>query len=146
MKQFIACLAVVAWLFNSAVANDLRYDYSIAVNPEDVTIVRDKWGIPHIFGKTDADVAYGLAWANAEDDFYTMQELVITGKGLAGKMMGIEGAERDFFTHAIGFRERIEQDFHLLSDDYVKYLEGYCQGINAYAKAHNKEIRVKGEE
>ena len=144
MKQLFACLALVAWLFNSAVAEDQRYDYSITVNPEDVTIVRDKWGVPHIFGKTDADAAYGLAWANAEDDFYTMQELVITGKGLAGKMMGIEGAERDFFTHAIGFRERIDQDFHLLSDDYVKYLEGYCQGINAYAKAHKKEIRVKG--
>ena len=43
------------------------------INPLDVEIVRDKFGIPHIFGKTDADVAYGLAWANAEDDFETIQ-------------------------------------------------------------------------
>ena len=34
----------------------------------DVTIYRDTWGGPHIFGKTDADAAYGLAYANAEDD------------------------------------------------------------------------------
>ena len=39
------------------------------INPLNVEIVRDKFGVPHIFGKTDADVAYGLAWANAEDDF-----------------------------------------------------------------------------
>lgn len=144
MKRFLFCLAAIAWLSFSALGEDRGYDYSITVNPEDVTIVRDKWGVPHIYGKTDADVGYGLAWANAEDDFYTMQELVITGKGYAGKMLGVEGAERDFFSHAIGFRDRVEKDFHLLSDDYVEYLEGYCQGINAYAKSHRKEVRVRG--
>jgi acyl-homoserine-lactone acylase len=143
MKKMFACLAMMAWLFTSVSAKD-QYEYSVTINPEDVTIVRDKWGVPHIYGKTDADAAYGLAWANAEDDFYTMQELVITAKGAAGKLMGKEGAERDFFSHAIGFRDRIEKDFHLLSDEYVRYLEGYCQGANAYAKAHKREIRVKG--
>ena len=39
----------------------------------EVEIVRDQWGVPHIFGKTDADVAYGLAWAHAEDDFKAIQ-------------------------------------------------------------------------
>lgn len=144
MKKLTLCLAAVAGLAFSAIGESRDYDYSITVNPEDVTIVRDKWGVPHIYGKTDADVAYGLAWANAEDDFHTMQELVITGKGYAGKLLGVEGAERDFFSHAIGFRERVEKDFHLLSDDYIAYIEGYCQGINAYAKAHKKEVRVKG--
>lgn len=144
MKNIIACLAVMAGLSASVLAEDNGYEYSITVNPEDVTIVRDKWGVPHIFGKTDADVAYGLAWANAEDDFYTMQELVITAKGLAGKMLGVEGAERDFFSHALGYRERVEKDFSQLSPDYVKYIEGYCQGVNAYAKLHKKEVRVKG--
>ncbi|MDP5120669.1 MAG: penicillin acylase family protein, partial [Spirosomaceae bacterium] len=41
------------------------------INPENIDIVRDKWGVPHIFGKTDAETSYGLAWANAEDDFKT---------------------------------------------------------------------------
>ena len=144
MKQILICLAAIAWLNFPVLAEDGQYEYSVTVNPEDVTIVRDKWGVPHIFGKTDADAAYGLAWANAEDDFFTMQELVITGKGHAGKLLGVEGAERDFFTHAIGYRERVEQDWHLLGEDYVRYIEGYCQGINAYAKAHKKEIRVRG--
>ena len=35
----------------------------------DVRILRDTWGVPHVFGRTDPDVAYGLAWAHAEDDF-----------------------------------------------------------------------------
>ena len=52
------------------------------IDPENVTIVRDQWGVPHIFGKTDADVAYGLAWANAEDSFALMQELMLIAKGM----------------------------------------------------------------
>ena len=43
------------------------------VNPQDVEIVRDEYGVPHIYGKTDSDVAYGLAWAHSEDDFKTIQ-------------------------------------------------------------------------
>lgn len=140
MNKFLACLALIAGLSTSVFSQG----YSVIIDPADVTIVRDKWGVPHIFGKTDADAAYGLAWANAEDDFFTMQELAISAKGLAGKLLGIEGAERDFFSHAIGYRDRAKQDFHLLSKDYVRYLEGYCQGINTYAKKHKKEIRVKG--
>jgi len=43
-------------------------------DPGKIDIVRDAWGVPHIFAKTDADVAYGLAWAHAEDDFKTIQQ------------------------------------------------------------------------
>ena len=37
----------------------------------DVHILRDTWGVPHIFGKSDADAAFGLAYAHTEDDFLT---------------------------------------------------------------------------
>ena len=51
----------------------------------DVEIVRDNYGVPHIYGKTDADVAYGLAWAHSEDDFKTIQEAYLAGNGLLSK-------------------------------------------------------------
>ena len=35
------------------------------INPNNIDIVRDNYGVPHIFAKTDAELAYGLAWANA---------------------------------------------------------------------------------
>ena len=55
------------------------------VNTENIDIVRDQYGIPHIFAKTDAEVAYGLAWANAEDDFNTIQEAYLAGNGMLSK-------------------------------------------------------------
>ena len=43
------------------------------INPANITIARDSFGVPHIFAPTDPEVAYGLAWAHAEDDFATLQ-------------------------------------------------------------------------
>ena len=64
----------------------------------DVEIVRDKFGVPHIFGKTDADVAYGLAWANAEDDFETIQSVYLAGSSILSKRIGNKGIGADFLS------------------------------------------------
>ena len=58
------------------------------VNPEDVEIIRDSYGVPHIYGKTDADTAYGLAWAHAEDNFSTIQKAYLAGNGISVNGMG----------------------------------------------------------
>lgn len=114
------------------------------INPEDVTIVRDSFGIPHIFGKTDADVAYGLAWANAEDAFQISQDLIYAAKGYMGRKDGISGVKADFFVHAIGARELVNERFDTdLSPAFKKYIDGFVQGLNAYAKAHPDEVKVK---
>ena len=75
------------------------------INPSDVEIVRDKFGVPHIFGKTDADVAYGLAWANAEDDFETIQSVYLAGSSILSKRIGNKGIGPDFLSQFIGSSE-----------------------------------------
>ncbi len=114
------------------------------INPLNITIVRDSFGIPHIFGKTDAEVAYGLAWANAEDAFHISQDLFCTGKGMMGRKDGISGAKNDFFVHAIGARQLVEEKYESdLTPEFKTYLNGFVQGVNAYAKAHPEEVKLK---
>lgn len=114
------------------------------VNPKNVTIARDSFGVPHIFGKTDADVAYGLAWANAEDAFHVGQDLIYTAKGFMGRAQGIEGAKADFFVHAIGAKKLVDEKFETdLSPAFRKYLSGFTQGLNAYAAAHPEDVKIK---
>ena len=55
---------------------------------DQITIARDSFGVPHIFAPTDPEVAYGLAWAHAEDDFNTIQTLILTGKGKLATYLG----------------------------------------------------------
>lgn len=131
-------------VFSFSLSSAQRYRWTTTINPNDVTIARDNYGVPHIFGKTDADVAYGLAWANAEDAFNVMQELILTSKGMMGRYKGKDGAAIDYVMNSIGCKRTVKDKMATdLSADYLRYLEGYCQGLNAYAKAHPDEVWVK---
>ena len=72
------------------------------INPKNIDIVRDQYGIPHIFAKTDAELSYGLAWANAEDDFNTIQEAYLAGNAMLSRHIGLKGATAEFITQFIG--------------------------------------------
>lgn len=115
------------------------------INPENVSITRDQWGIPHIHGTTDAETAYGLAWAHAEDDFRHVQENLIAGRGRLAEVLGKDGALFDFGLHFFKIRETIDEKWDTdISADFKRYLDGYAQGLNAFAKNHPKEVLVKG--
>ena len=113
------------------------------VNPLDVEIVRDNYGVPHIYGKTDADVAYGLAWSHAEDDFKTIQQGYLAGNGLLSKHIGIKGAGADFLTQLIESKKTVEELFDTLDADFVKIIEAYSQGLNKYAELNPEEVLEK---
>lgn len=117
---------------------------SAQISPEDVTIVRDQWGVPHVYGKTDAATAYGLAWAQAEDNFHDMQTNLMISRGRLGEVDGPEGAQFDFVVQFARVREMVEEKYESdVSDNFKKVLEGYCQGVNEYAEAHPEELRLK---
>lgn len=113
------------------------------INPKNIDIVRDQWGVPHIYGKTDAETSYGLAWAHAEDDFATIQQTLLAGKGLLGRKMGKKGAAIDYFVQLIHARKIVDEKLSTLTLPFRKVLNGYVEGINAYAKSHKEEVSLK---
>ncbi len=115
------------------------------INPDNIKIARDKWGVPHIFAKTDAEVSYGLAWANAEDDFKTMQLTLLAGKGMVGQLKGKDGATIDYVVALLRCREVVAEQYDtVFSPEYKALIAGYVAGINAYAAKHPEEVLVKG--
>ena len=115
------------------------------VNPNyHVEIVRDSFGVPHIFGKTDADVAYGLVYAACEDDFKTVQWGLMLARGKLGLMLGIEGAKIDYAVQLLGvpdiINERYEKD---LSPEFRKLLDAGAAAGNDYAKKHPDRVISK---
>jgi len=59
-----------------------------AVHPDDVTIVRDNWGIAHIYGRSDADAVFGAIYAQAEDDFNRIERNYLNGLGMLAQAEG----------------------------------------------------------
>jgi acyl-homoserine-lactone acylase len=110
------------------------------INPAAIDIVRDSFGVPHIFAKTDAEVAYGLAYAEAEDDFKSMQEVILPAKGLMAGVQGKKGAAGDYAFALFRCREITEEKWNTLTPAFLKLIDGYVQGLNKYAKQHPNEI------
>ena len=113
------------------------------INPKNIDIVRDEYGVPHIYAQTDAEVAYGLAWANAEDDFTTIQEAYLAGNAMLSNYIGLKGAAADFITQFIGSKNLIEEKIGTISEDYLAVVEGYSQGLNAYASNNPDKVLYK---
>ena len=113
------------------------------INPGNITIARDSFGVPHIFAPTDPEVAYGLAWAHAEDDFNTLQLVVLSGKARLGTAIGKKGAEADYVINLLRCRQLVDEQWNTLSPDFIALIKGYVAGLNAYAKAHPGEVKYK---
>ena len=113
------------------------------INPSNIEIVRDQFGVPHIYAQTDAEVAYGLAWANAEDDFITIQEAYLAGNAMLSNYIGLKGAAADFITQFIGSKSLIDEKIGTISEDYMEVVEGYSQGLNAYARNNPDKVLYK---
>jgi len=113
------------------------------IKPNNIEIVRDQFGVPHIYAQTDAEVAYGLAWANAEDDFSTIQEAYLAGNAMLSNHIGLKGAAADFITQFIGSKSLIEDKIEDISEEYMAVIEGYSQGLNAYARNNPDKILYK---
>jgi len=130
----LACLLVVL---------SISWSGTTQIIPTEVEIVRDAYGVPHIFAKTDAQVAYGLAWVHAEDDFKTIQIAYLAGNNLLSNYLGNAGLGADFVAQFIGsdalFEERYESE---ISPEYKKIIRAYAQGLNRYAETHPEEVLV----
>ena len=114
------------------------------INPEDITIVRDTFGTPHIYGKTDAHTAYGLAWAHAEDDFNNLQKMIAMSRGRLAEIIGLDGVGSDYFYGFTRVRELVEERYDSeLSDGIKDMVSGYVQGLNAYAEKHHDDFYLK---
>lgn len=115
------------------------------VNPNyNVTIVRDSFGVPHIFGKTDADCSYGLVYCALEDDYKTVMWGLMLARGKLGLMMGIEGAKIDYAVQLLGIPEFMEKHYHSdLSPETKKLLEAGAAAGNDWIKNNPDKIIFK---
>ncbi|HLI97983.1 MAG TPA: penicillin acylase family protein [Candidatus Baltobacteraceae bacterium] len=101
-----------------------------------VTIVRDDWGIAHVHGKTDADAVFGMAYAQAEDDFNRVEANYLTALGRTAEAEGESGIYQDL-------RQRLWVDPADLQARYrrspvwlQKLMNAWADGLNYYLQTH----------
>lgn len=111
----------------------------------DAVIRRDRWGVPHVKGRTDADAAFGLAYAHAEDDFETLEQVMAGTRGRLGELTGAKGAAQDYVYHLLGTRADTNAGYETkLSPRLRVVVEAYADGLNLYAARHPEERHIRG--
>ena len=108
----------------------------------DVRIVRDDYGVPHVFGKTDADVGFGLGFAHSEDDFATIQDVALATRGELAASEGVAAAPGDYLVHALRVWETVNARYDRdLPVEVRRVLEAYADGVNYYAALHSGAVK-----
>lgn len=103
---------------------------------ESVTIYRDDWGVPHLYGPTDASVVFGMAWAQAEDNFWQVEEDFIQSIGRAASLYGEAGLENDLVRAAFEV-ERLSRDELAREEPEMRALwTAFAEGLNYYLRMH----------
>lgn len=103
---------------------------------EKVTIIRDNWGIPHVYGKTDADAVFGLLYAQCEDDFKRIEMNYIEKLGRLSEIKGESVLYNDLEIKLLIDIDEAKADYKKAPDWLKKLLNSYADAINFYLYKH----------
>jgi acyl-homoserine-lactone acylase len=143
-KLALACLAALSLSCSSPAPGDSTAA-AHAANPDvagwerraqNVTIIRDDWGIPHVNGKTDADTVFGVMYAQAEDDFNRVERNYLNAMGRLAEAEGEGEVYRDLrmklFIDPADMKAQYESSPQWLKD----LMNAYADGLNYYLHTH----------
>lgn len=99
---------------------------------DEVRIVRDREGIPHIYASNDLDAAFGLGWAHAQDRFFQMDYLRRIFSGRVAELLGEAGLASDVQLRTLGLRRAAEESVATAPPDSLAWLRAYAAGVNAW--------------
>src|SRR5687767_9786934 len=110
------------------------------VNPDalarQVTIYRDVYGVPHVFGRTDAATVFGFAYAQAEDNFGQVEENYIRSLGRASELFGEATLNSDRLLHALEIPRLAREEYSRLDAHTRSICDAFAAGLNYYLARH----------
>ncbi len=142
-KLFLLSLSVFALLM--IVSPTIAQNKKVTINREQVrwenhakqiTIIRDEWDIPHIYGKTDADAVFGLLYAQCEENFPQIEKNFLEMLGRTAEMEGPKAIYDDLMMRLIQDSTAAIKDFEQSPEWFKNLLQAHADGINYYLFTH----------
>lgn len=122
---------------SSEISNDLTRWQEQAAN---TTIIRDQWGIPHIYGKTDADAVFGVMYAQAEDDFNRVEVNYLNAMGRLAEAEGESAIYKDLRMRLFIEEGEMKRLYASSPEWLQKLMNAYADGLNYYLHTHPETV------
>lgn len=113
-------------------SDSLRWERQAA----NVTIIRDDWGIAHVYGKTDADAVFGMVYAQAEDDFNRVETNYLNSIGRLAEAEGESKIYQDLRQKLFIDPVELKKDYAASPDALIKLMNAWADGLNFYLAKH----------
>jgi acyl-homoserine-lactone acylase len=107
-----------------------------------VTIYRDSWGTPHVYGPTDASVIFGFIYAQAEDNFWQIEDSYIQALGRASEVYGEQSLNADLTNRALEIVKISQSEYSKLSPQMRDICQATADGLN-YFLEKNPQVKPR---
>ncbi len=111
-------------------------ELTLTQKAENITIIRDDFGVPHIYGKTDADAVFGLLYAQCEDDFNRVEQNYIWATGRLAEVEGEEALYSDLRAKLFMTEEEAKANYDKSPEWLKKLCDAFADGVNYYLETH----------
>lgn len=108
-----------------------------------VEIIRDQWGVPHIYAENEADLFFAQGYVHAQDRLWQMEFNRRIGHGTLSAVFGAATLPFDRYTRTMGLHLAAERELAMLDAETRSVLDSYAAGINAYITSHGGRLPVE---
>ncbi|MFP5264069.1 MAG: penicillin acylase family protein [Blastocatellia bacterium] len=108
-----------------------------------VEILRDKWGIPHIFAQNSRDLFFSQGYVQAQDRMWQLEFTRRVGNGRLAEALGEESISVDRFARVLGFRRAAERDWQAMAGEDRAAMEAYAAGVNAFIEGNRHNLSLE---
>lgn len=117
----------LVWAEADAQSNEIQ-----PATSANVTLYRDEWGVPHVYGPTDASVAYGFMYAQAQDNFWQVEDTLIQALGRYAETVGEAGVASDYLNRALRIVPLAKAELDQQPPAMRKMLQAASSALNQY--------------
>jgi penicillin amidase len=108
-----------------------------------VQVLRDRWGVPHIYARSNTDLFIAQGYVHAQDRLWQMEFHRRSGLGQLSEIFGPVALESDRFLRILGFGRVARREAEILSGAAREAIDAYILGINAYISQHAKRLPIE---
>jgi penicillin amidase len=108
-----------------------------------VQVLRDRWGVPHIYAQNMPDLFAAQGYAHAQDRLWQMELQRRTGMGRLAEIFGPIALDTDRFVRVLGFNRVVRREAELLEGQARAVIEAYVRGVNAYLAQHARRLPIE---